>query len=198
VAIPLLIFTRLVSAGARVGRVWERQLLGQRFAGPVTGVVEAVAGLNAQTPRGPSVGLWTRMVQFRQSELDSLLWSYELVKANLLRGTVHLVTRRQYGTWRAALQPVLEKAVRQFCPRLQADRDEVIRCRTQLLGESAGLTRAEIGQRLAAAFPDADPKDLGFAVRMLVPDPQLTPWRRLTAAERAEFDRFRGWYAGAG
>lgn len=95
----------------------------------VVEVVEQLGGMNAQTPRGPSVGLWGRVREFQQDELDGLLRSYQLVKANLLRGTVHLVTRRQYVAWRWALQPALERVVRQFCPRLwdRVDHDVLLR-----------------------------------------------------------------------
>jgi len=159
----------------------ERQLL-DRAHHRVEDVVDAVAGLNAQTARGPSVGLWSRISDFRQESLDERLRDYRLVKANLMRGTVHLVTADQFRTWRAALQPALRRAVRQFCPSLHlaVDINAVVSKGIELLAAAEdGLTRAELARQLAPCF-DADPQECAFAVRLLAPvvqaaDPSV--WR---------------------
>lgn len=172
----------------------RRQLLDQRFTGDPAEVVEVLAGLNAQTARGPSVGLWTRMASFDQRELDRALGEYRLVKANLMRATVHMVTRRQYRTWRLALQPTLEATVRQQCPGLwdAVDRAELLERGTELLRAHDGLSRSEIGAALAAHFPHVEPRHLGFAIRMVLPVVQVadpTVWRpgrtRYILAEQA-------------
>lgn len=160
----------------------RRQSLGQTFTGSAGDLVESLAGVNAQTPRGPIAALWTRMADLRLDDLDRALADYQLVKANLMRGTVHLVTRRQYTTWRTALQPMLERAVRGFCPRLwgQVDHDALLRAGTELLRRHDGLTRTEIGNELVKAFPYPIPTELGFAVRLLLPVVQVADehaWR---------------------
>ncbi|MFC7619649.1 winged helix DNA-binding domain-containing protein [Microlunatus sp. GCM10028923] len=138
-------------------------------------LVEALGGLNAQTARGPLVGLWTRMADPSLPAVDAALQDYRLVKANLLRGTVHLVTRRQYLTWRQALQPMLERVVRGFNPGLwkQVDHDRLLDAGTRLLRSRPGLTRAEIGAALTEDFPGPEPRRLGFAIRMLLPVVQV-------------------------
>jgi len=159
----------------------ERQFL-DRLDHRVEQVVDAVAGLNAQTARGPSVALWSRIQRFRQESLDECLRDYRLVKANLMRGTVHLVTAEQFRTWRSALQPALRRTVRQFCPRLHLDTDinAVVGKGMELLAKTdTGLTRADIARQLAPSF-DADPQHCAFAVRLLAPvvqaaDPSV--WR---------------------
>jgi hypothetical protein len=158
-----------------------RQLL-DRARHPIEEVVEAVAGLNAQTPRGPSVGLWSRIRDFRQESLDERLRDYRLVKANLMRGTVHLVTAHQFRAWRWALQPALRRTVRQFCPRLHldADIDAVVGAGMELMARTdTGLTRADLTRQLAPSF-DADPQHCAFAVRLLAPVVQVADpsvWR---------------------
>jgi hypothetical protein len=152
----------------------ERQLL-DRSDHRVEQTVDAIAGLNAQTPRGPSVGLWSRVHGFRQESLDECLRDYRLVKANLMRGTVHLVTADQFRTWRSALQPALRRTVRQFCPRLHLDTDidAVVSKGMELLARTDnGLTRAELARQLAPSF-DADPQHCAFAVRLLAPVVQV-------------------------
>ncbi|MGH3659451.1 MAG: DNA glycosylase AlkZ-like family protein, partial [Micromonosporaceae bacterium] len=141
-----------------------------------------------------SAGLWTRLAGFDQDDLDRALRSYQLVKANLMRGTVHMVTRRQYVTWRLSLQPMLERTVNGFCPGLwrTVDHDRLLRRGAQLLRAHDGLTRAEISAELAQGFPLPEPRQLGFAVRMLLPVVQVADdvsWRpartRYILAEQA-------------
>ncbi|WP_161606322.1 DNA glycosylase AlkZ-like family protein [Microlunatus speluncae] len=153
----------------------RRQALGQRSRRTAEDLVEAVAGLNAQTAHGPIVGLWTRLARLSLPRLDEALRDYRLIKANLLRGTVHLVTRRQYLAWRPALQPMLERTVRGFCPGLwqQVDHDRLLAAGTELLRQRPGLTRAEIGDALSPSFPGPEPRRLGFAIRLLLPVVQL-------------------------
>lgn len=149
----------------------DRQHLLQECKADLLSIVEDVAGLNAQTKRGPAVGLWTRAGDLDLRELDHHLQSYDLVRANLMRATVHLVTRRQFSTWRAALQPTLRRAVNQYCRGLLAtvDENELLEIGRSLLRRYNGLTRSEIGRHLHDTFPQASPADLGFAIRMLLP-----------------------------
>ena len=160
----------------------RRQSLARTSTGSPSELVESLAGVNAQTPRGPVASLWTRMADLSLTELDRDLLDYRLVKANLMRGTVHLVTRRQYTTWRTALQPMLERTVRGFCPRLweRVDHDNLLSGGTDLLRAHDGLTRTEIGAELAEGFPYPVPTELGFAVRLLLPVVQVADehaWR---------------------
>jgi Winged helix DNA-binding domain len=97
-----------------------RQLLNQDRRRSPAAIVERLAGMNAQTKRGPVVGMWTRTADYDHGEYVAALRRYDLVRANLMRGTVHLVTRRQYLAWRACLQPVAERMVRQYCPDLMS------------------------------------------------------------------------------
>lgn len=159
----------------------RRQLLTRDEPRSPAGIVDQLAGVNAQTKRGPCVGLWTRTASYHHDDYLRALGTYELVRANLMRGTVHLVTQRQYLAWRGCLQPVAERMVRQYCPALahQADRDAVLSAGRELLRTEPGRTRTEIATRLAPLFPDASPRDLAFAVRMLLPVVEIAdtdPW----------------------
>ncbi len=150
--------------------LWQRQHLDRSLTNPVD-ASEAIVGFNAQTGRGPSVGLWARIIGFQQADLDRELRRYSLVKANLMRGTIHMVTARQFLTWRKALQPALERTVGQFCRELihTTDKQRLLREGRAVLADHDGLTRAEIGKALGTKFPHVDPKALGFAIRLLEP-----------------------------
>lgn len=91
-----------------------RQHLLERAALPLPKMVELLAGLNAQDRRQPYVSLWSRLQGFRKADLEQALRDRRLVKATLLRSTLHIVTARDFLLMRPALQPVLERALRSF------------------------------------------------------------------------------------
>jgi hypothetical protein len=80
-----------------------RQLLLERRELPVVRALERLAGLQAQWAPAPYVGLWTRLASFRRQTLERALLREEAVRAVLMRGTVHLVSRRDYGVFGSAV-----------------------------------------------------------------------------------------------
>jgi hypothetical protein len=110
-----------------------RQLLLERRPLSVTRTVERVAGVQAQWPPSPYVGLWARIEGFRAEHLVRAVARRHVVKATLMRTTLHLVSARDYlayaGIYRASRIRELERQV-------------------VALGESADF--AEEGERLAA------------------------------------------------
>jgi hypothetical protein len=80
-----------------------RQLLLERKRLSPTRVIEHLVGMQAQWPSAPYVGIWTRTTSFRRETLERKLANSEVVKATVMRMTLHLVTRRDYGLLRAAL-----------------------------------------------------------------------------------------------
>ncbi len=80
-----------------------RQLLLQRKRLSPTAVIERLVGMQAQRPQAPYVGIWTRTTSFRREALERELASAAVVKATLMRQTLHLVTRPDYALLRAAL-----------------------------------------------------------------------------------------------
>jgi hypothetical protein len=65
-------------------------------------VIERLVGMQAQWPSAPYVGIWTRTTGFRRASLERELASGVVVKATVMRQTLHLVTRRDYALLRAA------------------------------------------------------------------------------------------------
>jgi hypothetical protein len=80
-----------------------RQLLLQRKRLSPTAVIERLVGLQAQWPPAPYMGIWTRTTSFKRESLERELATGDIVKANVMRQTLHLVTRRDYALLRAAM-----------------------------------------------------------------------------------------------
>ena len=80
-----------------------RQLLLDRKRLTATAVIERLVGMQAQWPSAPYVGIWSRTSGFKPAALERELRAHRIVKANVMRQTLHLVTRRDYALMRAAL-----------------------------------------------------------------------------------------------
>ena len=81
-----------------------RQLLLERRPLSVPRAIERVACLQAQWPPAPYVGLWSRLERFDRRTLERLLLRRAVVKATLMRSTLHLATARDYAVFATALQ----------------------------------------------------------------------------------------------
>jgi hypothetical protein len=81
-----------------------RQLLLRRERMPVTGAVEKVAGLQAQWAPAPYFALWSRLESFERRSLERALLSGRVVKALLMRATLHLVAARDYPDFDSAVR----------------------------------------------------------------------------------------------
>ena len=101
-----------------------RQLLLQRKRLSPTAVIERLVGMQAQWPPAPYVGIWTRTTSFRHQALERQLASAAVVKATVMRQTLHLITRRDYALLRAALSetnfPDQTSVVRRLAPSVRA------------------------------------------------------------------------------
>jgi hypothetical protein len=80
----------------------SRQLLLERKRLSPKAVIERLVGMQAQWPSAPYVGIWTRATSFKPAMLERELARGGVVKATVMRQTLHLVTRRDYGLLRAA------------------------------------------------------------------------------------------------
>jgi hypothetical protein len=74
----------------------SRQLLLERQRLTAVKAVERLGGLQAQSTPSPYLSLWTRLEGFGRDELTQALTKRRLVKALLQRGTLHIVTPRDF------------------------------------------------------------------------------------------------------
>jgi Winged helix DNA-binding domain len=89
-----------------------RQLLLVRARASVPRAIERTGGIQAQDHRAPYDALFARLEGFRREALDRALERRLVVKATLMRGTLHLVSARDYPPFVAALRPSLRRAHR--------------------------------------------------------------------------------------
>jgi hypothetical protein len=73
-----------------------RQLLLERRRIGVLPAIERIAGLQAQWPPSPYIGLWARVTGFKRESLERVILGGEVLKPTVMRGTLHLVTARDY------------------------------------------------------------------------------------------------------
>ena len=175
----------------------RQRLLGRA---PLTALqaVGHLAGLQAQAPLAPYVGLWTRLAGFRHEELKELITERAVLRAHLMRNTVHLVDAGDYLRFRPLYQPVLARHLAgNFGKNLiGVDLAELTAVAADLLGQTP-LTRVELGARLAPRWPDHDPASLTYAASHLLPLVQVPPrglWGEPN--HRAAFMLANAWLAG--
>lgn len=82
-----------------------------------------MAGLQAQEPRAPYIGLWTRLHDFDRDRLTRALHDRRVVKATLMRGTLHLVSARDYDELAPALLAMIETLARRHRPGIRDVQD---------------------------------------------------------------------------
>ncbi len=146
-----------------------RQLLLARAEVPVVEAIERVMGLQAQLARPPFVGLWSRVAGFRREDLLEEVLAHRVVRATMMRGTIHLVSARDYLALRGPLQPMLSAAMASILKGRAAALDlprVLAEARALLSGRAHTFEaiRAHLVARLGG-----DDRALGFAVRSSLP-----------------------------
>jgi hypothetical protein len=143
-----------------------RQLLLERHDLAVPEALGRVAGLQAQAPGPPFVGLWTRLRDFDPDELRGLIARREVVRATMMRHTVHLVTTADYLRLRGPIQPALERMFGGITRTRVGERDlaAVVQAAQERFAQRPH-TFAEIRKVIAELLPDADHSALAYGVR---------------------------------
>ncbi|WP_367318987.1 winged helix DNA-binding domain-containing protein [Streptomyces sp. HUAS ZL42] len=146
-----------------------------------TSVPEAVThlcGLQAQEPREPFIGLWSRLAGFRPEQLDDALTGRTVVRTHLMRRTVHLVTSGDALAWRARHDTMLRRRVLGTYRRelVGIDLDEVAAAGRAAMADQRPRTMRELVQALEDRWPGPPHRVLGeLLVAALIPMAQLPP-----------------------
>lgn len=168
-------------------------LLRRETAAPLR-ALERLAGLQAQLARPPFVGLWTRLEGFQAEDLARLVRSRKAVRATLMRGTLHLVSTKDYLALRPALQPMLTRGMQAVLgDRVKGvDMDALLEVARECLG-AGPRTFEGIRRVLGEAFPKGDERALGYAVRTHLPLVQVPTETRWGYPGAADFALAESW-----
>jgi hypothetical protein len=88
----------------------DRQLLLGRRRLDVVEAVRRVVALQAQEPPSPYLALWNRVAGFDGADLDRAFATQQVVKATLMRVTLHAVAAADYAPFHEAMQSTLRSA----------------------------------------------------------------------------------------
>jgi hypothetical protein len=142
----------------------------------VVQAIEHLVGLQAQAPFPPYYGLHSRLDGFRPGDLAALITDRSAVRIALMRGTIHLVSARDCLPLRRLVQPVIERGMRSaFGKQLAGVDTGALAAAGRDLVESEPMTFSQLGQALAARWPDHPPAALAQGVRTFVPLVQVPP-----------------------
>ncbi len=154
----------------------DRQLLLTRSGHTAAEAIGHLAGMQAQAPLAPYTGLWTRLRAFTHDDLARLITGRQAVRIALLRGTIHLVTAGDCRTMRPALQPELDRGLRNGAARRLTGLDlDAVAGAGRRLADERPRTFSELGTELAGLWPGHAPADLAHVVRARVPLVQVPP-----------------------
>jgi hypothetical protein len=147
-----------------------RQLLLEREPLAVAEAVDRLGGLQAQEPRPPFLALWSRIDGFERGELRTALQKGNVVRAMLMRATLHIVSAKQYAALRPVLDDVMTRAMTGALKgRDQGlDLDKVLPAAERVL-KRGPLTFNELRAELSERFPKVNERALGYAVRTQLP-----------------------------
>jgi hypothetical protein len=130
----------------------ERQMLLRRQRVGVVDTVRRIVALQAQSAASPYLALWNRIAGFDPAELDAAYAVRAVVKATLMRVTLHVVDADDYPEFHNAMQSRL-RAARLADPRSITSGGRVIPIDQLLppLAQFAAVPRtdAELADRLA-------------------------------------------------
>ena len=152
-----------------------RQLLLRREPIDAADAVRRVVALQAQEPASPYLGLWNRIERFDGATLDQAFADRTVVKASVVRITLHAVVADDYPAFYAAMLPYL-RASRLNDDRFTsegltaADADALVPGLLELLAEPRGKAEVE-------AF--CGPPRMWWALRTFAPllhAPTGPPW----------------------
>jgi hypothetical protein len=158
-----------------------RQLLLRREPLGAVDAVRRIVALQAQEAASPYLALWNRIIDFDPADLDAAFAERALVKASLIRITLHAVIAEDYPAFHDAMRSSLRAARlhdRRFISSglSIAEADALV---PDLLEFAARpRTKAEIEGRLAAQLGESKPR-VWWALRTFAPlhhAPTGGPW----------------------
>jgi hypothetical protein len=171
-----------------------RQMLLERDTLPVPAAIERLVGQQAQLSSAPFVGLWTRLHDFRREDLAQLIEKRIVVKATLMRATLHIFTAEDYVRFRTTLQSMLMSAGGAIARQRGADLDveKLLAAARKYIGEKP-RTFTEISDMVAELMPSQDVGAMRYSVRTRIPLVQVPIAGGWSYSNKPEFTLAEPW-----
>jgi hypothetical protein len=133
-----------------------RQHLLARSALPPAAAIEALAGMQAQSPGAPYIGLWSRLDRFHLGDLEDALRTGTVVKTTVMRGTLHLLAASRLAAFRLATGSSYYDATRRLLAGQGVDLDAI---RAAVVAEvrQRPRSRTDVYRLIAAQIPEPHP-----------------------------------------
>src|ERR687898_1891879 len=84
--------------------VLARQLLLERAKLPIPRALERIAGIQDQYAPNAYIRLWSCLEGFERDDLTRALERRSVIQATLMRGTIHVVSKRDYWPFAVAIR----------------------------------------------------------------------------------------------
>jgi hypothetical protein len=174
-----------------------RQMLLERSDMSIPDAVRLLGGLQAQQSNDPYIGLWSRLAGFTHEALTALIVDRTLARATTMRGTLHLHTADDLAGFRALVQSFLEGVWNSNFRRRFGDEDKarVHRAGVRLI-DKGPITSGDLGKRLKAKFPTAEPLALAVLLQMSETLIQVPPTRLWGNGSAPLLTRVENWLPG--
>jgi hypothetical protein len=127
----------------------------------VVAAVERLGGMQAQLARPPFIGLWSRIENFQRDDLRKAIAKRDVVRATMMRGTIHLMSRRDYLAFRAPLQPMLTRGALRTPATFDAEEARTFFAEPR--------TFDDLRKHLLQQNPKADERAIAYTIRMNLP-----------------------------
>ena len=153
-----------------------RQFLLERAELTPLEVLTRLVGMQAQNHNAPYIGLWTRLRSFQRADLTHLLESRQVIKATLMRSTLHLMSADDYLAFRPVLQTALSRALQPFfAARSDGPDSPVFKAELSAYLQQQPRTGAELSAKFQEFFPNLNSLYLNGAMRAQLPLVQVFP-----------------------
>ena len=150
--------------------------------------------MQAQEPGPPFLGLWSRLEDFDADDLHRAIDAREVVRARMMRGTLHLVPAADFLRFYSAIAPVFsEWMIRYLGPRIEGWTRRPHRGGHGRVRREESLSAAELRDALAERRPDADVRALAAVVRTGLPLVRVPDGGRWAYTPRAPFTDAERW-----
>jgi hypothetical protein len=157
-----------------------RQMLLVRERVKPVPAIERLAGMQAQWPRPPFVGLWTRLEGFTRDDLLKAIERRDVVRGTFMRGTIHLVSSKDYVAFRQTLQPALSEGLSVIRDRIEGVDVPAIARQGRAFFMRGPETFSALRDHLKSGAKALDERALAYIIRMHLPLLQTptdgSPW----------------------